>query len=199
MRNSPSPRKRVFRAAANFAGGALGTGNPALAVMNNFHIGALDLQVGDMSADLFGLGDVDTQHPIYVRCLWTSNSATLTDDVTFIVQYKNIVIDGTTTPEKPSAGIGTGLNTPIAEDRVLGTYQLQATSWGKLDGGALAGPETFLALEVEMDATDVDVAGDENVWLLGLELEYTPLDGPTSRPLEAKAPTYADDGQLTGQ
>ena len=124
--------------------------------------------------------DVDRYNPVYVYVRWCSGSSTTTDSVLWKVFYKEITPDTT----QLSATISTALDTAIADDACLGTaYVDQRTPAGKISRCSIAEAALDLALKVEMD-TKTDIT--EDIFLLGLELEYTPrLSDTLTRKVEA--------------
>ena len=164
----------------------LHTGAPVFAEIGTLGFGAVKFEAaGDEWVNVWGLpADVDVNHPVYFRVLYSSESSTAADTMTFILTYK-AVAEG-----EALAAADTALNTTIAVDTYGGAAAktLAKTGWGVVNGGVLSEGDT-LVLETEIDATDATI-GSEYVYLVGLEVEYTPKrTAGTGHSAEAGTPT----------
>jgi len=131
--------------------------------------------------------DMDTSKPIHVRVFWSTESATTTDSVQWVVRYMKMIV-GTTV----IASAATALDKTIADDLVdVATADiLYATDYGSIFPGATDIDEKveFIHWEVEMDTR---TAITELIHFLGLEITYTPHKLQRGvMPHEAKRPTY---------
>lgn len=134
------------------------------------HVGCKMNTAGD-SAQLFMRipNKWDFRNRLRFRAIWATDSVTLADTVTWKVLYKNL-IPGAAALIVPA----TALSTVITADSPSATAKAPLQSpWGILDGGTLdrtAPYNEYLGLLLEMDAK---VAISEDIWALGLEVEYT--------------------------
>lgn len=128
----------------------------------------------------------DRRHPLYVRLHWTNGGTDTADTVDWKVRYTKIVPNTTAIID-----VATALDTVIAQDTtpaaVANTWA--ATAWGAIlpKVTAIADNVEAILWEVEMDTKDTDMA--EDLWLLGMELKWTPkrLAGLDGMPHEAKS------------
>lgn len=143
------------------------TGNPTVVNINSTNLTGVQFgTAGHVIRHVMPLPrDWDTTKDIYVRALYTTGSATTTDGVTWKVFFKNLSLDS----DAITGTINTALGTVIAADTVIGAYKLQQSPPGKISANTLT--KDLLELEVEMDASDVDLAA-EGVYLLGIEFAY---------------------------
>jgi hypothetical protein len=131
--------------------------------------------------------DWDLQYPTYFRVWWSGGSITTADTIDWIVTYLAIVKD-VTAIALPS----TALDVVVPQDTVPTTTAdtLNATEFGRMNGGKLGENVEALGLQVEMDAFAAGFT--ESKRFHGLEMRYTPKrlyygDGMYH---EAKSPTF---------
>lgn len=126
---------------------------------------------------------IDTDSDVYVRCHWTSESVTDTDEVTTTVTYRQTV-DG----DVVGAGAASALNTVIPADTVNGTaFAYQATKAGTISAESLS-PDAHDALELIVVVEYDGGALTENVYFLGLELFYLPKLTPGAQKAKVALP-----------
>ena len=113
----------------------------------------------------------DLDKEIGVTLQFVTGSATAADGATFKVQYSQIEQGGVL----PREDSNTPLDTPLVENEALGAiaYKVHETNRGHIDGGKLK-KGSRLALEIELDATDVAMTTAEGVYLLSVILDYMP-------------------------
>lgn len=167
-----------------------GTTNAPLEEINSLGIMGLKMNTDGMEVNHYMMApyDLDPTFPVYVRVHWTCGSTDTADTVLWKVRYLKVVPN---TTELISAA--TALDTVLATDTVpvATAYVHAATAEGIIDPRvtAIADNVEFLQWEVEMDTKDTDMS--EDLFLLGLELRYTPkrLAGVDGMKVEAKAGT----------
>ena len=100
--------------------------------------------------------DMDVQSALDFAVVWTSDTSTSTETVTWKVLYTELTIDS----EAIEVG-ATALDTAIAADAQAGTAQaIQQTAWGTLNGGTLTAGN-WLALDVSYSAeSGIDASSD---------------------------------------
>lgn len=164
-----------------------GAGAPVQKEISTFAmVGVLMDTAGDaLDHNLLLPYDVDRDKDILFRVHFTTGSSTTADTIAWKVFYLPIV-PGTTTIKTADVA----LDTVIASGTVVGAYTYQVTDWGVLAGGTLAHNVEVLAVQAELDAFAVGL--DEDKFLLGLEMVYTPrrLRGPDGMARNAKLPSY---------
>lgn len=123
--------------------------------------GIVGLYVND-TADSVGIlypipYDMDVKSPMDFAIMWTSNTSTSTETVTWKVLYTELTMNS----EAIEAG-ASALDTVIAADAQAGTAQaIQQTAWGTLNGGTLT-HGNVLALDVSYSAeSGIDAASDK--------------------------------------
>lgn len=121
--------------------------------------------------------DLDRSNPVNFRIVWTSASNDTADTVLWKVFYGNYG-SGTLI-----ANASTALDTVVPTDNVLGMRMLHITEPGVLNANKLT--SDYVELLVEMDTKAVGLS--EDIWLLGLELEYTVQIGRYARGRRAQA------------
>ena len=137
----------------------------------------------------------DITQPLHVRLHWTNGGTDVADTALFKVRYTKIVPNTTAIID-----VATDLDTAIATDTtpVATANTWAATEWGILDPKTTAIADNVEAIlwEVEMDTKDSDMS--EDLWLLGMELMWTPkrLAGVDGMPHAAKRGTYAFSKEL---
>jgi len=175
---------RIFISAPEFAGyvaqNGVDDGAPVLAEIGSLGIVGLTMAAtGDSVSTYFPVPrDIDIEERIYFRIhytLSTNEATTGTEEATWIVTYD------ITAENAQFAAASTVLSTAIAADVYTATTweAWTKTPWGYIDGLTITEAQ-FLAVNVEFgDAQyglygtfDTDFAG--SLYLLGLELEYTP-------------------------
>ena len=177
-------RKRVFLEPLQGMGWTTGgtvpvglhTGDPVFAEISTYGFGAVKFEgVGDMWVQTWQLPyDLDTEHPVYVSVLWTTESTTTGDTAEFIVLYQRLAVGSAL------ATAATALDTTIkaANGNLADEYgtstalTITKTEAGKIDGGTFTDGD-FVVFNTEINATDVTIAS-EFIYLLGLEIVYTP-------------------------
>lgn len=142
-------------------------GNPSFGEVSTFGFTGLHMDAaGDSIAHLWPIPyDLDTKSPIEFRVWWSSASTNTDDTFTWKVLYAQYTIDATVLAAPTSA-----LSTVIAADTLVGANYIQATPWGKLNGGLLT-DGNILGLEIELDATDATL-GSEATYGYFLEIRY---------------------------
>lgn len=137
------------------------------------------MQVDGLIETLFRLpNDIDPSFPIGFRVVWTTDSTTAADGVTWLILAAKKALEAAITGAAAGA-----LDTPIVADNPSGTaYTIQETARGVKNKNwftvsqLLAG--LYCELSIELDATDVDIdtgTGVESVWFLGLVMDYVPM------------------------
>lgn len=122
----------------------------------------------------------DRAHPIYFRPVWATSSTTTTQLLKTDFAYTSIT-PGTTQLIAPL----TALDTAVPDSSPVGTARVPIVGTnGVLNGGTLTAAQTYITLLMERKA-GTTVTG--NVWLIGLEIEYTPRYGLYHRRSEAAA------------
>lgn len=158
---------------------SFGTGAAQYLELGTSALGAIRLEGATDDVNyLWVPGDFDNRHPLYVRYLWTSDYATANGTATFTTLYTAHVA-GTA----PTIG-GTALTvTHGASTKVSATAR--ALYWSKfgviapIATGANANhtfnPETIaVSFNVVCSAVSGITIASDYVWLLGMELVYTP-------------------------
>jgi hypothetical protein len=111
--------------------------------------------------------------PLGFRVWWTSQ-ATALDVATFKV-LALVAAEG----EAIIAAATGVLDTLVAEDILTVEFGIQRTSRGIRNANwssrAVVDAGALLQFSVELDATDATLASSESIWLLGLEVDYTPM------------------------
>lgn len=160
--------------AADLALVSAGIGSAPLEEINS--LGLMGLKMNTAANDVRHVMQVpsvwDRGQPINVRVHWCSAAAAVGDrTVTWKVLYGELTPD-TTVLIAPA----TALDTAIAADVPIGTaftYQISPT--GVIDKNQIAKVAEEMSFLVEMDAKHVDHS--EDIFLLGVEFEYTPKYG----------------------
>lgn len=121
---------------------------------------------------LVQLDDVWPKADLKFRVVWSTDSTTTTDGVTWRVRIAKAVVDTTALD-----GITlTALDTTITEDFAIGTANVPLkTAAGLKIGGILADPTDFLFVAVDCNAVtglSLDEFTGARVTFLGLEIEY---------------------------
>lgn len=152
--------------------GSAGVGTALLKEVSTFGVMGLLMNTAadEVNHQMLLPGDLDITKPIRVRLHWTSGSSDTADTVTWKVRYLKIVPDTTAI-----VSAATALDVVVAEDNALGTaYIHQTSSWGAILPAvtAFADNVEVIQWEVEMDAKAAGLT--EDLFLMGLELEYTP-------------------------
>lgn len=149
-----------------------GAGNPPFEEIGTTGTVGCKMNTADDLATLFmRIPDKwDFRSRLRFRVVWATDSVTVTDTVTWTVLYKSY-IPGAAAIIVPA----TALSTAIAADSPSATAKSPLQSpWGILDGATLAKANAFIGLTLKMDAK---VAITEDIWALGLEVEYTERRG----------------------
>ena len=112
--------------------------------------------------------DWDRRHPISVRFVWSSQSATAADTVDWKFLYKLMTPDSTVI-----AVPSTALDTVIPQETVVGVANtLQRTAPGIINGNTIADAAEYIIFLCEMDALAAGLS--EKVYFHGIEFGYTP-------------------------
>lgn len=113
------------------------------------------------------------KHPIYVRCIWSTDSATIADTIDWKFLYLAVTPDLT-----ELIAPATALDTVIPQDTVpVATAKvINRTAQGKINARTIADAALYLAFICEMDAKAAGLS--EDVFFHGVEFEYTPHFGP---------------------
>ncbi len=118
--------------------------------------------------------DWNPNFPLGVSVYWVTDSATTSDTVDWKI-FLHMIKVGEVIP----FGNTSVLDTVIAQDTNLGAKFLHRTSRGIRNKNWSTIKDIHNGLmgqmNVELDATTVDVAGTENVWLLGVLFDYVPM------------------------
>lgn len=154
-----------------------GVGNPSLALVTGLNISGIRIDAAGDEAPLHFMipYDLDPRATIGFRVHWTSGSATAADNATWIVRYS--IRNASQAIVNPATVLDTAIAVQNWVDAT--TFKWMRTARGIMNRDTLtfAGDDVTpigLALEVELDASDIDLAA-EGVWLLGLELDYWPI------------------------
>ena len=140
-----------------------------LAELSTFGVNALTMSAtGDTVRTMLAwpsLMDIGTR--LLMRVLWTSDSTTTTDTVTWLAKYRYLSLNN----DVLSGTVATELDTPITVDTYgSGTaYRLCATPWGEIDPGNIQASDP-VQLEIEMDAK----SGPTNVYFIGVQFAFVP-------------------------
>ena len=112
--------------------------------------------------------DCDVDQPIYMRILYTTIGQTAADTQDWIITYIPVAHG------EVLAAATTALNTIIANDDAgATTLNFLITAWGFINASVLTEGDVLI-IEVECNATGVDVGDSEDVLYLGMEVEYSP-------------------------
>lgn len=171
---------------------SMGSGNPYLAEIGT--IGLVGLRTNTDGDDVHHLMRIplhwDHKYPVYVRVVWATASTTNSDTVTWKVLFN--LLEPTTTLLNRLIAPATALDTAIPQDTVVGGFgpQVMVTENGVINADTLtpdvpAKPYQYIQLLVEMDAKEEELT--EDLFLVGLEFEYTPRLGLYHRRQEANA------------
>ena len=137
-----------------------GSGNPSFGGVTDSGIVGLHVDAnGDDLRFLWPIPyDCDVKDAIDFAVMWSSDTSTATETVTWKILYTQLTVDTTTIDGAPA----TALNTAIAADYQAGTaWALQQTSWGTINGGTLTNGRVLKML-VELDAdSGIDVSSDK--------------------------------------
>lgn len=135
-----------------------GTGNAELLEVNTSEICGFDFDADDESFGCLWIYpvEIDLTADIDFRVIWGSDAAAATGSYQFVVKYTPLAFETT------ALAVGaTALDTAIADDKPIATaFAIQATAWGKLDGGTVS-PVTYepgeaaLAIKTYVDVTDI--------------------------------------------
>jgi hypothetical protein len=116
--------------------------------------------------------DVNVVHPIGVRVVYQTASATAADTIDWIVLY-DVITEGT------ALAVGTtALDTAIAQETVTGVAEaLEFSNRGEIIGNTLTEPQmanavSFFSWNIEMDAFAAGLTEDKI--FLGLSIDYVP-------------------------
>lgn len=152
---------------------SLGTGFPYLTKIGGNGIAGLLMAAADDNVHHFMRipNHWDRRNDILFRVVWTSASATIADTVTWKLLYFYFVGDGASLVT-PSVELDTVI--PVL-DAVQGNKVIQITGNGVLKGGTFLGTSRYFHFLVAMSAFAAGL--DEDKWLVGLEVEYTPRLG----------------------
>jgi len=150
-----------------------GTNNAPLVEIGTTGIAALQMEQTDDVRRLMCIpSDWDRDWPIYVRIIWASEQDSYTNQsITWKVMYDALV------PGTDAVGnFSTALDTALVLDPCCGTAkspQKSATA-GKIDGKTIANAETMIEFFIELETATNIVPATTNIYLIGIEFEYTP-------------------------
>ena len=179
-RNVHYKYKREFFAAGNFncyagtatsttnsAAGGGGT-NPVLAEVDNDHYGALTLTADDEFGRIVMTmpSHWDLDNHIFLRAIYAEADGAQSVDIDF--RFRQLAFGGTAIDNDP-AGDTTAISTQPAVDTSTGSEAIDATTWGKIDGGTLKSSNDILVLD-----TVGANAGTNEIFLIGTEVAYLP-------------------------
>lgn len=145
--------------------------NAALAEVSTFGIlGCLFILAGATVRCLFTLPEgMRRSAPLYLRVVYATAGTTAADTITWKVFYEKF-LEGVAI----SATVNDALDTVIAEDTTGTTtaYAVLKSPWGVINANKFDDNTTTIILEVELDATAIDIAGSELTYMLALEYSY---------------------------
>ena len=153
-----------------------GTGAAQLLELGTSANGAIRLEATTDDVNyLWVPGDFDNRHPLYVRYLWTSDYASADGTATFTTLYKAHAA-GT------AVGIGDTALTVVHGASAKTAAAARAIHWSKYgvlapvaNAGHVFLPETIaVSFNVTCSAVANITIASDYVWLLGMELVYTP-------------------------
>lgn len=117
--------------------------------------------------------DLNPLHPVGVRPVFQTASATAADTITWIVLY-DVIANGVALAEATTA-----LDTPVGQETVTGTAEALEVGdafRGVINGGTFTEAQitgwAFVAWRIEMDAKAAGLT--EDIIFLGLGLDYVP-------------------------
>jgi len=113
---------------------------------------------------------VDIREALGFTVHWVSDSVTAADDIHWVLKVQAVAAGEAFLHESLVA-----LDTAIAAETIGSTTPLlvHASERGILNAGAIAAGD-ILYCDLELDVCDADVGSSENVWLLGLTVDYWP-------------------------
>ena len=117
----------------------------------------------------------DTDNALWFRVLYTTPGAAVTIDYTVLLEqsaFGAAIANTVATVE---------LDTTIASDTSTGSDGIDATAWGKLEGGTILESNDILVVDVESSN-----GGTNSSNFVGLEVAYIPkfTDGVQTNPIE---------------
>jgi len=113
---------------------------------------------------------VDTREPLGFKVHWLSDSVTALDDIHWVLKVL-AVADGEAFHPPSLAALGTAI---AAETIGTTTPMLRHDSPRGILADSVIADGDILFCDLELDVCDVDVANAENVWLLGVTVDYWP-------------------------
>lgn len=151
-------------------GAGIGAGAPVFAEIAASGISGFQINAaGDTAATLIDLQEVDITKQIRFRLIWTQSSTTATDTVDWIILYTPIVL-GTTVLIDPATALDTVV--PLANASSGVASVLQASGFGVINRNKIPNTAEYLAVSIEADA--IGTFSADEVYLMGLEVRYTP-------------------------
>lgn len=183
-------QKKVFIPAAQLVTGQVtgastvltsgfGSGTPNLVELGTSNIGALKMAATTDEFDwLWVPSDFDNRHRLFIRYLWTSDYGTANGTATFTTLYKAFSVGDAIAAADTALTVA-----PAASTKVSATAR--ALYWSKygyiapIATGASANhvlpvPTISVAFNLKVSAVSGITIGTDFVYVLGVELSYTP-------------------------
>jgi hypothetical protein len=174
-------RKRVFFAPAQMAGiladASLGAGVPALAEISaTFEIVGMPLRDEDEIYHFYPIPwDMDIKQPLRFR-VWFIHAATGADTPTFQVDYKGVAKQAAIVDVKASPDESVTLPAHTCSTT---NNSLEVTAWAESTSDLFL-TSTDFALQLALEITDLGSASNDEIKLMGLEMDYTIAAAPGS-------------------
>jgi hypothetical protein len=150
--------------------GSASVSQPEISELSSLGLSGCLMNTAGMRIDTLGqywLNEMDLRHPIQASVLWSNDSTTITDTVTWKLFSADIIPNSTTLAALSEV-------VAFTADNVLGTAKQVHETGRKTLATTVDKTATLLHLGVEMDAK---VGITEDIWLLGLMLHYTERRG----------------------